>query len=143
MKLATAIKAAIAATAIVSCAAPVAAQTIKIGFISTFSGPSAKYGEKLNPDYVEVAAWDTMDAIYYTIREQKGKVDPDRTMELVKNYKNPDSPRGPISIDPATRDIVQNMYLREVRKVGGRLVNVELATVGVAIKDPWKELNKK
>ncbi|MSQ71114.1 MAG: branched-chain amino acid ABC transporter substrate-binding protein [Betaproteobacteria bacterium] len=95
------------------------------------------------PDYVAVAAWDGMDAIYYTIREQNGKVDADRTMELLKKYKNPDSPRGPISLDPETRDIVQNMYLREVRRVGGQLTNVELETVSVAIKDPWKELNRK
>jgi branched-chain amino acid transport system substrate-binding protein len=34
-----------------------------------------------------------------------------------------DSPRGPISIDPASRDIVQNMYIREVKKINGKLVN--------------------
>jgi len=38
---------------------------------------------------------------------------------------------------------VQNEYLREVRKVGGQLANVELETVATALKDPWKELNKK
>ncbi len=79
----------------------------------------------------------------YAIKEQKGKLDPDRTMELLKNFKDPNSPRGPISVDPATRDIVQNEYLREVRKVGGKLANVEIETVGTAVKDPWKELNKK
>jgi branched-chain amino acid transport system substrate-binding protein len=95
------------------------------------------------PDYIAVAAWDGMDLIYSAIREQKGKIDPDRSMEAMKKYRNPNSPRGPISIDPATRDIVQNIYLREVRKVGGQLVTVELETVSVAVKDPWKELNKK
>jgi branched-chain amino acid transport system substrate-binding protein len=64
-------------------------------------------------------------------------------MELLKHYKNPNSPRGPISIDPETRDIVQNEYLREVRKVGGKLENVELETVGTAVKDPWKVFNNK
>ena len=64
-------------------------------------------------------------------------------MQLVKAYKNPNSPRGPISIDPDTRDIVQNIYLREVRKVGGVLANVELETIATAVKDPWKEINKK
>ena len=73
----------------------------------------------------------------------KGRLDADKTMEMFKNYRNPNSPRGPISIDPATRDIVQNEYLREVRKVGGQLANVELETVATALKDPWKELNKK
>ena len=103
-----------------------------------------EYGEQAqHPDFVTVAAYDGMDAIYAAVREQKGKVDPERTMELLKNYKNPNSPRGPIEIDPATRDIVQNMYLREVRRIGGRMVNVETETIAVRVKDPWKELNKK
>jgi branched-chain amino acid transport system substrate-binding protein len=102
-----------------------------------------EYGAKETPDFVSVGAWDSMDAIYYVIREQKGKIDPDKTMELLKHYKNPNSPRGPISIDPETRDIVQNEYLREVRKVNGELANVELETIGTAVKDPWKEFNKK
>jgi branched-chain amino acid transport system substrate-binding protein len=76
------------------------------------------------------------------IREQKGKLDPEKTMELVKKYKNPDSPRGPIEIDPVTRDIVQNEYIREVRKAGGTLANVEIETIPM-VKDPWKELFKK
>ena len=41
------------------------------------------------------------------------------------------------------RDIVQPEYLREVRKVNGQLMNVELETLGTAVKDPWKELQKK
>ncbi len=102
-----------------------------------------EYGEKLNPGFMAVGAWDAMDAIFYAIREQKGKVDPDRTMELLKRYRNPNSPRGPISIDPDTRDIIQNEYLREVRKVGGQLANVEIETIATALKDPWKEFNKK
>jgi branched-chain amino acid transport system substrate-binding protein len=102
-----------------------------------------EYGEQQNPEFVAVAAWDTMDAIYYAIREQKGRLNPDRTMELIRNYRNPDSPRGPISIDPATRDVVHNEYLREIRKVGNRVVNVELETIGIAVKDPGPQLGKK
>lgn len=102
-----------------------------------------EYGEKLFPGFMAVGAWDAMDAIFHAIREQKGNVDPDRTMELLKHYKNPNSPRGPISIDPETRDIVQNEYLREVRRVGGQLANVEIETIATALKDPWKEFNKK
>ncbi len=102
-----------------------------------------EYGEKLNPGFMAVGAWDAMDAIYHVIREQKGKIDPDRTMELLKRYTNPNSPRGPISIDPDTRDIVQNEYLREVRRVDGQLANVEIETIATALKDPWKEFNKK
>jgi branched-chain amino acid transport system substrate-binding protein len=102
-----------------------------------------EYGEKLNPGFMAVGAWDAMDLIFHVIREQKGKLNPDKTMNLIKSYKNPNSPRGPIAIDPDTRDIVQNEYLREVRKVGGQLANVELETLATQIKDPWKEFNKK
>jgi branched-chain amino acid transport system substrate-binding protein len=100
-----------------------------------------EYGEKSSPSFMSVGQWDAMDAIYYAIREQKGKIDPDRTMELVKKYKNANSPRGPISIDPETRDIIQNEYMREVKKVGGQLANVEFETFP-NVKDPWKELKK-
>ena len=101
-----------------------------------------EYGEKLNPGFMVVGAWDAMEMIFHAIREQNGKIDPDRTMQLIKNYKNQNSPRGPIQIDPETRDIMQNEYLREVRKVGGQLANVELETLGTLLKDPWKEFNK-
>lgn len=100
-----------------------------------------EYGEKSWPSFMSVGGWDAMDAIYYVIREQKGKIDPDRTMELVKKYKNPNSPRGPIAIDPETRDIIQNEYIREVKKIGGQLANVEFETI-YDVKDPWKELRK-
>jgi branched-chain amino acid transport system substrate-binding protein len=48
-----------------------------------------EYGEKLFPGFMAVGAWDAMDAIFHTIREQQGKIDPDRTMELLKRYTNP------------------------------------------------------
>ena len=50
------------------------------------------------------------------------------------------SPRGPIMIDPATRDIVQNEYMRRVERVNGKLANVEFDTMPM-VKDPWKEIN--
>jgi len=101
-----------------------------------------EYGEKLNPGFMVVGAWDAMEMIFHAIREQKGKIDPDKTMQIFRNYKNPNSPRGPIQIDPETRDVMQNEYLREVRKVGGQLANVELETLATQYKDPWKEFNK-
>ena len=76
------------------------------------------------------------------IRAQSGNVDPDRTMQLLRNYRNANSPRGPISIDPETRDIVQNIYIREVRRAGNQLANVELEVIP-NVKDPWKEQNRK
>ena len=102
------------------------------------------YGNEMPlPNFVAVGGWDGMAAIMYAIKEQNGKLDPDRTMEILKHFKDPNSPRGPISIDPETRDIVQNEYLREVRRVNGKLANVELETVGTAVKDPWKEMQGK
>jgi len=100
------------------------------------------YGEKSWPNFISVGAWDAMQAIFDVIAQQKGKLDPDKTMAILKGWKNPNSPRGPISIDPQTRDIVHNEYVREVRKVGGVTANVELETIK-AVKDPWKEITGK
>src|SRR5579871_48680 len=102
-----------------------------------------EFGETLSPGYMAADAWDGMDLIFHAIQAQKGNVDPDKTMEFIKSYKSDRSPRGPMSIDPETRDVVQNEYLREVRKVGAQMENVELETIGTAVKDPWKELNRK
>jgi branched-chain amino acid transport system substrate-binding protein len=102
-----------------------------------------EYGASSTPNFAAAAAWDAMAMIYSALREQQGKLEPERTLELFKHWKNADSPRGPIAIDPQTRDIVQNEYLREVRKVNGQLANVELETVATALKDPWKEQQPK
>jgi len=101
-----------------------------------------EYGQNETPNFLSVGSWDGTALIFEAIKRQKGKLDPDRTMEIFKGWKHA-SPRGPISIDPQTRDIVQNEYLREVRRVNGQLANVEIETVGKAVKDPWKELQKK
>jgi branched-chain amino acid transport system substrate-binding protein len=102
-----------------------------------------EYGANLNPGFMSVGAWDAMQLIYDAIAAAKGNVEPQATMDFIRQYKNPNSPRGPIALDPQTRDIVQNEYLREVRKVGGQLANVELEIVGEMIKDPWKQFNPK
>jgi branched-chain amino acid transport system substrate-binding protein len=102
-----------------------------------------EYGANETPNFLSVGSWDGTALIFEAIKQQKGKLDPEKTMEIFKNWKNPNSPRGPISIDPETRDIIQPEYLREVRKVGGQLANVELEMLSPAVKDPWKELQKK
>jgi branched-chain amino acid transport system substrate-binding protein len=99
-----------------------------------------EFGAKEVPGFVAVDAYDSMAAIFHVIAAQKGDIDPDKTMELLKGWKY-DSPRGPIMIDPETRDIVQNEYLRRVDKVDGQLQNTEIGTLPM-VKDPWKELNK-
>ncbi|MES2160196.1 MAG: ABC transporter substrate-binding protein [Pseudomonadota bacterium] len=78
--------------------------------------------------FVTVAAYDTMGMIYETVRKLGGAVNGDKAMQVLAGMKR-DSPRGPISIDPATRDIVQNMYIREVKKVNGKLVNEPIAVL--------------
>jgi branched-chain amino acid transport system substrate-binding protein len=102
-----------------------------------------EYGANETPNFLSAGSWDGMALIFEAIKRQKGKLDPDKTMEIFKSWKWADSPRGPISIDPETRDVVHNEYLREVRKVDGQLANVEIETVATAVKDPWKELQKK
>jgi branched-chain amino acid transport system substrate-binding protein len=101
-----------------------------------------EFGDKETPNFFSAASWDGTAMIFEAIKQQKGKLDPDKTMEIFKHWKDANSPRGPISIDPDTRDIVQNEYLREVRKVDGQLANVEIETVGTAVKDPWKIFKK-
>ncbi|OGA04236.1 MAG: branched-chain amino acid ABC transporter substrate-binding protein [Betaproteobacteria bacterium RIFCSPLOWO2_02_FULL_62_17] len=102
-----------------------------------------EFGAKLSPGFMSVGAYDAMQLIFDVINASKGAGDPQATMEYIKRYKNPNSPRGPIAIDPNTRDIMQNEYLREVRKVGGQLANVEIEVLGNMVKDPWKQFNPK
>jgi branched-chain amino acid transport system substrate-binding protein len=99
-----------------------------------------EYGDRAIPDFFSVDGWDGMAMIFDLVKATKGKFTTDEAMAFFKNWKNPDSPRGPIAIDPATRDIVQNVYIRRVEKVDGRLANVEISTMPM-VKDPWKELN--
>jgi branched-chain amino acid transport system substrate-binding protein len=87
-----------------------------------------------SPDFASVAQYDIMSAIYKVVAAQNGNVDPDKTMQLIRGMKI-DSPRGPITIDPQTRDVVQNIYIRRVEKVGGKYQNIELATYP-NVRDP-------
>ena len=99
-----------------------------------------EYADTAIPNFLLVGAWDGMTAIFDLIKATKGKFTANEAMSFFKGWKNPDSPRGPIMIDPDTRDIVQNIYIRRVEKLEGKLANVEIATIP-KVKDPWKELN--
>jgi branched-chain amino acid transport system substrate-binding protein len=98
------------------------------------------YGQDTVPNYFAVGGWDGMAAIFEVIRRQNGTLDPKRSQEILTNWSNPDSPRGPMRIDPETRDVIQNIYIRRVQQVDGELRNVEFATIP-DVKDPWKELH--
>jgi branched-chain amino acid transport system substrate-binding protein len=100
----------------------------------------AEYGPTEEPSFEVVGAYDGMAAIFHVIIAQKGRIDPEKTMELLKGWKDDSSPRGPIMIDPETRDIVQNEYMRRIEKVDGKIANVEFETMPM-VKDPWKEIN--
>ena len=101
---------------------------------------NAEYAGKAIPDFLSVGGWDGMAAVFDVIKQSKGKFTGDEAMTILKGWKNPDSPRGPISIDPDTRDIVQNIYMRRTEMKDGKLVNTEFETIA-NVRDPWKELN--
>jgi branched-chain amino acid transport system substrate-binding protein len=93
------------------------------------------------PNFMSAAAYDAMAAIYDVIQKLDGKIDADKAMDILK-HEAFTSPRGPISIDPETRDIVQTVYLRRVDKVNGELRNVELQPLVTNMKDPGKAAGK-
>jgi len=99
----------------------------------------AAYGR--NPDIYSVGGWDGMHLIYESLRKTGGQADGESLVGAAKGMKW-ESPRGPIAIDPETRDIVQTVYIRRVEKVGGQLVNVEIDKIE-NVKDPVKERMKK
>ena len=89
---------------------------------------------KRNPDFFAVGGYDGMHLIYEALKKTAGKADGDSLVAAAKGMKW-ESPRGPIAIDPDTRDIVQTVYIRKVEKVGGAIVNVDIDKVE-NVKDP-------
>jgi branched-chain amino acid transport system substrate-binding protein len=88
------------------------------------------------PGFMAVGGYDGIHLIYEALKKTGGKTDGDSLIAAMKGMKW-ESPRGPISIDPETRDIVQNIYIRKVEKVDGELYNVEFATFE-GVKDSGK-----
>lgn len=80
------------------------------------------------PTYISTGAYDALAAIYKAVQEQNGKPQLEKTMQILGSLQM-ESPRGAIQIDPATRDITQNVYIRRVEKRSGKLVNVEFETI--------------
>ena len=95
--------------------------------------------EKANghrPNFISLGGYDGMHVIYEALKKTGGKTDAEALVGAMKGMKW-ESPRGPISIDPDTRDIVQNIYIGKVEKVNGQLYTVQFATFD-AVKDPLK-----
>jgi branched-chain amino acid transport system substrate-binding protein len=97
-----------------------------------------EYGPNSTPDFMGVQGYDGMAAIAHVVTALKGKIEPDAAINALRGWKY-DSPRGPISIDPRTRDIVMNEYLSELVKKDGRLVQKNIGVI-TAVKDMCKEL---
>ena len=93
-----------------------------------------------NPDFFSIGGYDGMHAIYEALKKTKGNTDAQALVDAAKGLKW-ESPRGPMMIDPETRDVVQNVYIRRVEKVGGELVNVPFDTIPM-VKDPAGERRK-
>jgi branched-chain amino acid transport system substrate-binding protein len=89
-----------------------------------------------NPNIYSIGGYDGMHLIYETLKKTGGKTDGDALITAAKGMAW-ESPRGPIAIDPETRDIIQTVYIRRVEKVGGQLKNVEFDKVE-NVKDPVK-----
>jgi branched-chain amino acid transport system substrate-binding protein len=88
------------------------------------------------PDFVSLGGYDGMHLIYEALKKTGGNSDADALVAAMKGMAF-ESPRGPISIDPATRDVVSNIYIRRVEKINGQLWNTEFETYP-AVKDPMK-----
>jgi branched-chain amino acid transport system substrate-binding protein len=100
-------------------------------FVAAFKAANAG----MRPNFMAVGGYDGMHVIYEALKATRGEAG-EPLVAAMKGMRW-DSPRGPVSIDPETRDIVQNVYVRRVERVDGELFNVEMATIP-AVKDPVK-----
>jgi len=101
-------------------------------FVAAFK----KANNGMRPNFMAVGGYDGMHLMYAALEKTGGKTDGDALIAAMKGMSWV-SPRGPVSIDPETRDIVQNIYVRKVEKKDGALYNVEFATIP-DVKDPYK-----
>ncbi len=85
---------------------------------------------------MSVGGYDGMALIYAALEKTKGDTDGTKLVEAMKGMSWM-SPRGPISIDPETRDIIQNIYISKVERKNGQLYNVEFDVLP-NLKDPFK-----
>jgi branched-chain amino acid transport system substrate-binding protein len=105
-------------------------------FVRAFA-PNYTGGGNGRPDFIGVQVYDAMNAIYRVVNAQKGQIDPDHTMELLKDLRF-ESPRGMITLLGKTRGVLQEVYIRRTQRRNGVLENIEIETVP-AIHDPSEE----
>jgi branched-chain amino acid transport system substrate-binding protein len=94
-----------------------------------------KANNGMRPNFMAVGGYDGMHLIYEGLKKTNG-VGGQALIDAMKGMSWT-SPRGPVSIDPQTRDIIQNIYVRKVERKDGELYNVEFATIP-NVKDPVK-----
>ena len=111
------------------------ASAINNAYVTSFENRNG-----FRPNFVSLGGYDGMHLVYEAIKKTGGNSDGNVLIEAMKGMSW-ESPRGPISIDPQTRDIVSNIYIRKVEKMNGHLYNTEFATFE-AVKDPLKALSK-
>ncbi len=100
--------------------------------------PNYTGGGNGRPDFVAVQVYDAMNAIYRIVNEQKGQIDPDRTMEILKDWRF-ESPRGMVTLLGKTRGVLQDIYIRRTQRRNGVLQgNIETETLP-GIHDPNEE----
>jgi branched-chain amino acid transport system substrate-binding protein len=90
----------------------------------------------MRPNFMAVGGYDGMVLIARALEATKGDATGDKLIAAMKGASW-ESVRGPVTIDPDTRDIIQNIYVRKTEKVGSELFNVEFATI-TGVKDPVK-----
>ena len=90
----------------------------------------------LRPDHVGVAVYDAMHLIYEALKKTGGNTNGDALIAAMKGMAW-ESPRGPVAVDPDTREMIQDVYIRHVERVNGELYNVEFDKYE-ALKDPFK-----
>jgi branched-chain amino acid transport system substrate-binding protein len=95
-------------------------------FVATYS---KIYTDGKRPDFETADAWDGMSAIFDLVKATKGKFTGEQAIAFLSHWKTAHSPKGPVAIDPETRQIVQNVYMRRIEKKGGKMVDVEFETI--------------
>ncbi len=105
-------------------------------FVSAFKASAGG----LRPNFMAVAGYDGMHLIYEALKKTNGDTNGEKMIAAMKGMSWT-SPRGPVSIDPETRDIIQNIYIRKVERKDGELYNVEFDTIP-NVKDPVKAAKK-
>jgi branched-chain amino acid transport system substrate-binding protein len=101
-------------------------------FVKAFK---AEHGGR-NPNIYSIGGWDGIHVIYEALKKTGGKADAESLIAAARGMQW-ESPRGPISLDPETRDIVQTAYIRRVEKVGAVTLNVEFDKIE-NVKDPTR-----